>query len=83
MKATATFEKKIVEELKELPEEDYPKILEFVHYLKKGILSEKKKRKGGKKKRDPLLLVDEFAVDTGIPDLAEQHDHYLYGVPKK
>lgn len=27
------------------------------------------------------LLVD-CAIDTGIPDLAEQHDHYLYGLPK-
>lgn len=23
------------------------------------------------------------AADTGIPDLALNHDHYLYGVPKK
>jgi len=28
-------------------------------------------------------LVDEFQVDTGIEDLAAQHDHYLYGTPKK
>jgi hypothetical protein len=29
---------------------------------------------------DDLL---EFTVDTGIEDLAEQHDHYLYGTPKR
>lgn len=23
------------------------------------------------------------AVDTGAPDLAHEHDHYLYGKPKK
>ncbi len=28
-------------------------------------------------------LIDEFRVDTGIEDLASQHDHYLYGTPKK
>lgn len=28
-------------------------------------------------------LIDEFQVDTGIEDLASQHDHYLYGTPKK
>ncbi len=28
-------------------------------------------------------LLNECAVDTGIPDLAHQHDHYLYGTPKK
>lgn len=28
-------------------------------------------------------LVEDCAVETGIPDLAHQHDHYLYGKPKK
>lgn len=28
-------------------------------------------------------FLDSCAVDTGIPDLAHQHDHYLYGTPKK
>jgi hypothetical protein len=28
-------------------------------------------------------LVAECAVDTGITDLAHQHDHYLYGKSKK
>jgi hypothetical protein len=27
-------------------------------------------------------LIEECTVDTGIPDLAHQHDHYLYGKPK-
>ncbi len=30
-----------------------------------------------------MKLVEACAVDTGIPDLAHQHDHYLYGTPKK
>ena len=28
-------------------------------------------------------LFDNCAVDTGIDDLAHQHDHYLYGTPKR
>ncbi len=28
-------------------------------------------------------LIEECEVDTGISDLAEQHDHYLYGKEKK
>jgi hypothetical protein len=33
---------------------------------------------------DPLLqLIERCQVDTGITDLAHQHDHYLYGTPKK
>jgi len=31
----------------------------------------------------PLLAIDNWAEDMGIEDLSEQHDHYLYGVPKK
>jgi hypothetical protein len=30
-----------------------------------------------------MKLVEECQVDTGIPDLAHQHDHYLYGTPKR
>lgn len=30
-----------------------------------------------------LENIDEYAVETGIKDLAENHDHYLYGVPKR
>jgi len=29
------------------------------------------------------LDIDEIAVDTGIEDFAENHDHYLYGTPKR
>jgi predicted DNA-binding antitoxin AbrB/MazE fold protein len=28
-------------------------------------------------------LLDECSIDTGVPDLASQHDHYLYGIPKR
>ena len=28
-------------------------------------------------------LLADCAIDTGISDLASQHDHYLYGTPKK
>lgn len=28
-------------------------------------------------------LVEDCAVETGISDLAQQHDHYLYGKPKQ
>lgn len=30
-----------------------------------------------------LDLIDSFQVDTGITDLASEHDHYLYGTRKK
>ncbi len=31
---------------------------------------------------DPAWRIGELAVDTGIPDLAVNLDHYLYGHPK-
>jgi hypothetical protein len=31
----------------------------------------------------PLTWLAEHAVDTGIADLAEEHDHYIYGSPKR
>jgi hypothetical protein len=31
---------------------------------------------------DVLLNMSKFAVDMGIPDLAANIDHYLYGHPK-
>jgi hypothetical protein len=31
---------------------------------------------------DPLLQMMDLAVETGIPDLATNVDHYLYGHPK-
>jgi hypothetical protein len=32
---------------------------------------------------DPADDLADEAVATGIPDLAYQHDHYLYGLPKR
>lgn len=31
---------------------------------------------------DPAFDISSLAVDTGISDLAIEHDHYLYGKPK-
>jgi hypothetical protein len=31
----------------------------------------------------PLEGFLEFTIDTGLGDLAEHHDHYLYGTPKR
>lgn len=32
---------------------------------------------------DFAQLLKSCQVDTGIPDLAHQHDHYLHGTPKR
>lgn len=28
-------------------------------------------------------LLERCKISTGIPDLAEQHDHYIHGTPKR
>ncbi|MES1241275.1 MAG: hypothetical protein ABUT39_06610 [Acidobacteriota bacterium] len=33
-------------------------------------------------RQDALLAMTDLAVETGIPDLATNIDHYLYGHPK-
>jgi predicted DNA-binding antitoxin AbrB/MazE fold protein len=33
--------------------------------------------------QDPAFDISALAVATGIPDLATEHDHYLYGLPKR
>ena len=45
------------------------------------VLVKKKPTVRGKSK-DPWDCLGEDAIDMGMDDLAEQHDHYLYGVPK-
>lgn len=29
------------------------------------------------------LIIQECQINTGITDLAEQHDHYIHGIPKR
>jgi len=36
----------------------------------------------GEDQLDPIWRMGELAVDTGIPDLSVNIDHYLYGHPK-
>ncbi len=82
MSLKTKFKDEVFKERQDLPDEEMPKILEIIHYLKIGI-KESKKKIEVKKGEDPLLNIEDIAVETGISDLAEQHDHYLYGVPKK
>jgi len=53
-------------------------IITFLDEEVKEVSAEKKN--GAKSLED---LIAESEVDTGISDFAEQHDHYLYGKPKK
>jgi len=54
----------------------------MVHFLKTEILTPVKS-KPKKKLMATFADLDSQAVDTGINDLAVQHDLYQYGMPKK
>ena len=81
MQTQTKYKNRIIEELKDIPDEDMPKLLEIIHYIKTG-LKENRKKVRVKKGKDPLFNLKDIAVETGIKDLAEHHDHYLYGVTK-
>lgn len=83
LKIAVQVEKKIAEAYKKSPTQLKSQLHQYLYlwlkqHFSKEIESEKK---------DPwvefLDQIDEYAVDTGIPDLSYQHDHYLYGVPKR
>ncbi|MBF2058200.1 MAG: hypothetical protein IGQ45_13545 [Cyanobacterium sp. T60_A2020_053] len=63
----------IKQELDYLSEED---LQEFYQFLKSRSQREIKNDELGD-------LLEKCKVSTGITDLAEQHDHYLYGIPKQ
>ena len=77
-----TVKQQLINELEGLPQEAQKKILKLVHFLKREILTSSE-TKPGRKRVNALLEVDSLSIETGIADLAAQHDHYLYGVPKR
>jgi hypothetical protein len=77
-----SVQQQVIKELEEIPPEVQETILIIIRLIKNEILiTNRTKRR--KKKIKALVDVDRIAIDTGISDFADQHDHYLYGVPKK
>ncbi|MBF0564904.1 MAG: hypothetical protein HQK89_06645 [Nitrospirae bacterium] len=75
-----TVKEQIIRELDELSPETQEKILRVIHLMKEEV------PKGNEVKQDlrsALSEIDELAIETGIHDLSYQHDHYIYGIPKK
>jgi hypothetical protein len=73
------IQSELKKEIEELPKEIQKKILKLVRFFKKEFLLAAKKEGKGK----AMLAIDNIAIETGIDDLAAQHDHYIYGTPKK
>jgi len=77
-----TFKQQLIKEIEDLPLDVQEKVLKLVHFVKEEILVLREKI-STEKKRNALADVDMIAIETGIQDLAEHHDHYLYGVSKR
>jgi hypothetical protein len=46
------------------------------------LIEQEQHRQQHSPKDDIIFRMHEYAVDTGIPDLSVNIDHYLYGHPK-
>lgn len=70
----------ICDTLRALPEEQLDQVLRFLHDLEQSRMPE---NSSGDRPVAPLYQVHTVAIRTGIPDLAHQHDHLLYGLDKR
>lgn len=52
-------------------------------FIQKGLSCEVHKTTSQEQDAWERLDIESIAVDTGITDFAHQHDHYLYGTPKR
>ncbi len=62
-------------------EENYEGQSVIITFLEKEAREVSAEKTNGAKSLEDLIA--ECEVDTGIEDLAAQHDHYLYGKSKK
>lgn len=77
---STTIKEQLIKEIEELPSDAQEKILKLVLFIREGILMPEKIKS---KDINAISDVDKFVIETGIPDLSYQHDHYLYGTTKK
>jgi hypothetical protein len=72
--------KKIQKEIETLPKEALHKVEDFIRTLKtkKGL-----KAVQAKKPFNVFDAIADSAIETGIKDLARNHDHYIYGTEKR
>lgn len=70
------IKQQIYQMIETLPVEKLPDLLRFL----KDLLQPGKSSSNANVA--PIYQVHQHAIDTGVPDLASQHDHYLYGTNK-
>jgi hypothetical protein len=63
-----------------LPDEKLREVLGFIERLERSAESSAPPQP---EPLSPLYGLHLTAISTGVPDLAKQHDHYLYGLDKR
>lgn len=76
MTTETNVKKQIYQIIETLPVERLPDLL---HFLKQFLQPSKSEQVPN---IPPIYQIHHQAVDTGVPDLAAQHDRYLYGTSK-
>lgn len=66
---TVPTKDQLLEAIEQLPPEQLRQVWEYMNQLTDQPTA-------------PLYQIHEKAVSTGVKDLAQQHDHYLYGRDK-
>jgi hypothetical protein len=76
----------VIELVEQLPEQQLPIVADFIHSIMLPLEVENGSNKDQKElsqEQKELLDLLNYTVETGITDLARNHDHYLYGLPKR
>lgn len=77
------YKKQIIEELKDIPEEDLSKIYELIHWIKFKIVNpEKEETIVSIVNHDEDPLEEVIGCCEGQGDMSDKHDLYLYGKGK-
>ncbi|CAN5692940.1 hypothetical protein BH20ACI3_BH20ACI3_41770 [soil metagenome] len=79
----ANIEESVIEKLRGLPAEKQQQVLEFVENLTAPVAPNKDDRSIWEVIREITADVPDEEWAKLPTDGAEQHDHYLYGSPKK
>jgi hypothetical protein len=70
MSALMSTKEQLHQVIDRLPPEQVEEVWEYVSQLAQQPVA-------------PIYRIHEYAASTGVKDLADQHDHYLYGQEKR
>ncbi len=76
MTTETTAKNQIYQIIDSIPMERLPDLLRMIRQFMQAVKSEPTVKVA------PIYQIHQHAVDTGISDLAAQHDHYLYGTAR-